>query len=921
MVYAQVSSRDDEEVDSCSSEQDDEIEMSNISGRRDVFRDEPNTGVSILPDLAFLEEQLLWGVWNRWEEPCLLSLGVTGILVAPLLLAWSLFVYHVFTGRFWSVWLFVLHLQIRLVVAVWYIKSITTIKFPYRTKLRSICSLLTVLEVILCGIVYPAIGHVVIEALFRDVDGDIVPEWKSEMRILRLFQVTGWLVVICRLTIGLVCISVRTAKYFSPAHREWRPVFMEQERLVDATHKNLHQGFSVSNLIVLVVHLVCILSAISHFGPWPLTTFPQECDPLDETECALPFPSFHHMRQDPTTPTGWRVDLKGLPPLRGGIPFHPQFLNEDLDGFSTMAPILFYIEGLKEAYEHNSNSGATLQGPEKIEYSVTQSSITLLLNVDERILVPHSAEIDYLDPERPLVMVIPARPLHHGTHYAIIVHKAMDRHGQLLPATPGMKDMFRAPESERRKRYAEKVLPALNEAADWIPSGSRSLSQDLEDIQLLFDFVTASSERQIGKTRAVRDATLAHVSQAQWQWKDHARILKEEESSCNVDGALIARTIHVEIDVPWFLKSTSSRYTSLDPRALGNLDKVRLGQAKAMIRIPCSIEKAAHGIDGGLKLRAIMEYGHGLFYHRGEVRDTFLSQMANKNGYVLFSMDWRGMSAFDLPVVIKTLIGSPDLFRSVRDNLIQGIANKFAFQHFCQHDMLAWLHVGGRPLPSLNQGRPTSLFYGISQGGILGGGYMALSGVTGLIDRGVLGVPGTPFALVMTRSLDFAGYDQLMLLNFYNNRHVRILLSLVQMGWDSVEASGLLAEPLLEPLPRVLLQAGLGDSVVPTSAAECLTRAMHGATLPSNPRAVFGVPTQRAASGRWFGPNVTLTEILYEKEYSSLPINDVQAPNNNVHLCVRLDSALIHQIEEFANTGNIEDVCGEDRCRRISADC
>jgi hypothetical protein len=28
------------------------------------------------------------------------------------------------------------------------------------------------------------------------------------------------------------------------------------------------------------------------------------------------------------------VNLRGLPPLRGGIPFHPRFLNE-LDGFST----------------------------------------------------------------------------------------------------------------------------------------------------------------------------------------------------------------------------------------------------------------------------------------------------------------------------------------------------------------------------------------------------------------------------------------------------------------------------------------------------------------------------------------------------------------------------------------------------------
>jgi hypothetical protein len=118
------------------------------------------------------------------------------------------------------------------------------------------------------------------------------------------------------------------------------------------------------------------------------------------------------------------------------------------------------------------------------------------------------------------------------------------------------------------------------------------------------------------------------------------------------------------------------------------------------------------------------------------------------------------------------------------------------------------------------------------------------------------------------------------------------------------------------------LQAGLGDPVVPTSAAEALTRAMHGMTLPTNPRDIYGVETSPAATDvAWKGPNVTLTELLYEKEYNSLPINDIPAPNNWVHLCVRLDPALIDQIEEFVNTGNVIDPCEADECRRTSADC
>ena len=45
---------------------------------------------------------------------------------------------------------------------------------------------------------------------------------------------------------------------------------------------------------------------------------------------------------DATSQTGWRVDLKGMPLLRGGIPLRPRFLNE-LDGFSTSKSYYGYL--------------------------------------------------------------------------------------------------------------------------------------------------------------------------------------------------------------------------------------------------------------------------------------------------------------------------------------------------------------------------------------------------------------------------------------------------------------------------------------------------------------------------------------------------------------------------------------------------
>ncbi len=285
------------------------------------------------------------------------------------------------------------------------------------------------------------------------------------------------------------------------------------------------------------------------------------------------------------------------------------------------------------------------------------------------------------------------------------------------------------------------------------------------------------------------------------------------------------------------------------------------------------------------------------------------------------------MSIFDLPMVIQMLLFKPHLFEAIRDNLIQAYASKLALQHFSRHGLLSmnWLSftsnksVTSNPIPVASRGeQPVFVFYGISLGGILGAGYLALAGSTGLIARGILNGGGTPFALIMTRSLDFVIFDFLLLRTFYNNRHVRIIMSLLQMAWDSVEASGALASPITEPFPPVLIQAGLGDPVVPTMAAESMARAFHAVVLTNNPIQPFDISV---ASSSFGAPTAVLTELLYETEYQKFPSNNVQTGGNDVHDCLPQDEKMIGQIAEFINTGLILDPCTKDGCRRESAKC
>jgi hypothetical protein len=680
----------------------DDIELTGIPSTSDEsFEDEYERRNQLrVPSAALIN------IWNRWEEPILPS-SLISFLLLPILLFLIGFSIH-FTGRLWAAWAFVLHLHLRIGVSQFYFNSNTEVcEYQRQRWLRILCSFAAFMDIILCAVAYPMAVYLLTEAFFLDIDGTINIDWKRQVILLRAMIGLGLIVAVLRLGVCAFTFFIKTKKRRVPSSQEWNPTFWipsNSESLSNDIRRKLSKAFMFANILISVLNVLCILSVLSHFGPWPqVPLIPEACDPLDTTLCALPFPSFFHMKEDKSTGTGWRVDLKGLPPLRGGIPLYPKFLNS-LDGFSTAAPILFYMDGLKEAHEGPTILSPSLQGPANIEKSTTELSITLLVNVDDHTLVPHSAEIDYLDPTLPLVIVIPAQPLRHMTHFAVVVFNASDVNGNRLPRSKGLESVLDAYGSQRYKRLVDIVIPALRDAAPWT-----NFTDDPESVQLLFDFVTMSGQCQIGHTRAIRDFGLNHVDK--WDWQEHVEMVRETKHDCNNENSLIARTYHINLDVPSFLKERS-RYSTLDSMVFVSGEPVSVEKAKVMIRVPCSVEKAALGHANGKPVKVVMEYGHGLFQNRGEVEDGFLSKMANENGYLLMAMDWRGMSTFDLPVVIKTLIGNPGLFQAVRDNLIQGYSEKLALQHFSRNGMFDWLKIDGVVIPTEKNDQPASVFYG-----------------------------------------------------------------------------------------------------------------------------------------------------------------------------------------------------------------
>jgi hypothetical protein len=572
-----------------------------------------------------------------WKNPWILSVSVTAMILVPTLLGGIVSAYKL-TGRTWPATLCSLHLSVALATACIHVLTFSS------PKKRLLTSLAALMDIVLCGKVYPSIGSV-FEFFFVDIDGTTVYEWRRYHFFLRLLQWGFFLILLLRILVGTTCwISIL---YSSPRQTRFQLHLKRAVDRIQLVHylertqawiqsqvltkrpqlkAQLYRLFRWTCILSLVWLAYCLVSCISHFTNWQLWWWADPtclscCDDLDRTECALPFPSFHHMVRDASSRTGWRVALQGLPIMRGGIPVNSSFL-QDLDGFSTMAPILFYMEGLQERHQaesHGANTRVypTLVDNQHIEDSVTNKSITLLWNVDEQALVPHTAQVDSLDPQRPLILVVPSAPLSHATHYAVAVINAKDQSGNILSLTPGMRALFAAEHeipSRRRdvhrlERYQQVVLPSLQRAAPWLHESAG------DSIQLLFDFVTMS-EDSLNPIRRVRDATLQQIS----SWKEHAvHIVKITNRNCRRNTTLAARTIHGELSVPWWLTSMG-RDSILSSSTLHVGQTALIGKAKFVIHIPCSLRAAALNETFRMQrpLRAILEYGHGLFYNRAE---------------------------------------------------------------------------------------------------------------------------------------------------------------------------------------------------------------------------------------------------------------------------------------------------------------
>jgi hypothetical protein len=236
----------------------------------------------------------------------------------------------------------------------------------------------------------------------------------------------------------------------------------------------------------------------------------------------------------------------------------------------------------------------------------------------------------------------------------------------------------------------------------------------------------------------------------------------------------------------------------------------------------CEIPKAAsaaHPASPGV-------YGHGLFGSAAEVTASSVPQFSNAYDYAFCGTDWLGLSSSTIPLALGVTSDYAQ-FPTLADNLLQSLLNAQVLGNLMVNPEgfaanPAFEDAARRPLIKPASGL---VYYGNSEGGIMGGAFTALSTE---VRRSVLGVPGMDYALLLPRSADYTPFQTLADHSYPDKAEQQLGYDLIQMLWDRAEADGY-AEQMTGGLPgtpshQVLLEEAFGDHQVANIATETEAR-------------------------------------------------------------------------------------------------
>jgi hypothetical protein len=535
------------------------------------------------------------------------------------------------------------------------------------------------------------------------------------------------------------------------------------------------------------------------------------CDFLDPSDCLYPFPSDYLTVVDPGTDTGRRVHfaVDSMPRNSQNVAIEPSDYNLN-DGFSPGVTILTHVPGV--------DLGMTGASPiTDMARSMDADAPIVVVNASTHAHHLIWVELDSnatMEPTRALI-IHPGVNLDEGTRYIVALRRMKDASGALI--APGA-DFLAYREGtptgdavkEARRAHMEDLFTTLAAAG-----------VDRNDLYLAWDFTVASRRNLTERMLFVRDDGFARLG-------SNAPHFTVTQVDNDVDGNIFRRVTGT-YEVERYVDSTTApaRFV-LGPGGLPQHQSTP--QVASFI---CNIPRAAlAGADATAVPARASIYGHGLLGSNDEVNGGNVEAMANEHNFVFCATKWIGMADEDVTNAIA-ILGDLGQFPSLTDRLQQAMLNQLYLARLMIHAQgfvsdPAFQDGSGGPVID----RSAVFYDGNSQGGIYGATVMAIAQD---ITRGVLGVPGMNYSLLLTRSVDFSTYALLLYPAYPNELQRPLGLALIQMLWDRSDPNGYAHHITSNPLPntpphKVLLHQAFGDHQVANIGTEVEARTI-GASI------------------------------------------------------------------------------------------
>lgn len=673
--------------------------------------------------------------------------------------------------------------------------------------------------------------------------------------------------------------------------------------------------YVVAPLVLTVWLLVLLAGCSSGAGGGGVPAPPISCDPLAPTYCGFPYPNDYFTVADSSTTTGRRLALpeEAMPANRFNQRSNPDAFNE-MDGFSPGISAMTHLPG------------ATVTGlatPNTIDDSLAPDSPTVFLNADTGERVPHwvdrdewvvqakirsdagedrppfniSRDLNELQEEQAM-MLRPAVRLDDATRYIVAFRDIVDEDGALVAPPTGFRELRDGEASD------DDAIESRRTHFDEIFSTLQSAGVERDDLQIAWDFTTASRENNTAAMLHIRDDAFA-------KYPDGVPYTIEEIiPEQPVEG--MACRLEITFDMPLYM-------TDGETGALLNLGEDGLPEQNGTYPYEAAmfVPLAAKGEPAPLVV-----VGHGQLGAKEQVFGY--SEIWAEGNLIGFGLDHKGFASDDIPTVASAILGGDlSTFRAIPERMHQGHLNFLMAMRTLSRE------AEGGPDTPFNEALTNDCggamadgtkryYFGGSQGGILGAVIMALNLD---VERGVLAVPGQSYNLLLNRSVNFDEYAGQLYEGYdWNGLHMQMNLALIQGLWDRAEPTGYSKYIRSDRLPNtppheVLIQVSKADHQVTNLGAHIMARTIGGVVnLAPTIRPVWdlqeedGVHTGSAMLEIDFGND--------EAPITNIPHwGDTKGdPHGRATELPGLGDAVL----QFYETGQIQNPCGGEPCRVLN---